>query len=541
MKEINTYEDLCLVLGINIGYFYSVLNTVKSKKGYTKFIIPKKNGGSREIFAPSESIKNLQRKIKDYIEEKFIPHNCAKGFRKGCSNIDNAKMHLKPNWCLNLDLKDFFPSINFGRVYGMLMAEPFNANKKIAVALAHILCFDNMLPQGAPTSPLISNLIAYSLDNKLLSLAKEYHCHYSRYADDISFSSNAKYIPKELVLFDDLIQEWCVGDVLQKTIENCGFNINHNKTRLLKKNQRQEVTGVLVNTKPNLPREYYRELRSLLYKIKTKGLKEAAKTNHEKYGYCSDSSEIKLLSFINGKLAYYKSVVGKENSSYNKLCKLYNDSIEFKFKDCKSTKQELIDNAMFIIETPTTQGTGFLLKNFGLVTCKHCLGFKQNEECNGDELLLFNKTYETDIFAYRAFNNEKHFKLRVIKVFKDSDLAILKIIDEENFQHWFSLSKENIDNHTKNCTLLGFPNYSIGSTINEINNIQVVSKKKYMGIDYFCIDKPVIAGNSGGPLLDANNDVLGIACKGAENIEDANEIDLNGIISKEYLFSEKML
>ena len=539
MKDIKTYEDLCMVLEINQGYFYSVLNKIKNKKGYTKFSIPKKNGGVREILAPSSIIKGLQLKIKTYIEGKYSPHTCAKGFKKGSCNVDNAKMHIKRNWCLNLDLKDFFPSINFGRVYGLLMSEPFNANKKIAVALAHILCYDNELPQGAPSSPLISNLIAYSLDNKLLALAKEYHCYYSRYADDISFSSNSTHMPKQLVVFDDLIHEWIIGDDLQKTIESCGFSINHGKTRLLKKNQRQEVTGIIVNSKLNLNRKYYRELRSIFHKIKVNGIKEVAKQNHERYGYCKDNGEFGLISFINGKLAYYKSVVGEENTCYNKLCRLYNKTIEFKYKNCKSSKQELIDNAMFVIETQSGQGTAFLLKDFGLVTCKHCLGMKQDDYYTEEELLIFNNQKENNFYVYRTSNVEKKFKVKVKKIFKESDLAILEILTDENMQYYFYLSKEKLDTHSKNCTLLGFPNYSMGSTISEINNVQVSSKKTYMGREYYCIDKPIITGNSGGPLLNAHNEVLGIACRGADNITSASDTDFNGVISKDFLYTEK--
>lgn len=539
MKNIETYDDLCAILGINRGYFYSVLNQIKKDRGYTQFSLPKKNGGTREIFAPSQIIKSLQRKIKDYIEEKYRPHACAKGFKKGGSNIANARSHVKPNWCLNIDLKDFFPSINFGRVYGLLMAEPFNANRRIAVALAHILCFDNKLPQGAPSSPLVANLIAYSLDNKLLALAKEYHCHYTRYADDITFSSNSKFIPNELVIFDDLINKWYVGDVLQKTIEDCGFYINNSKTRLLRKNQRQEVTGIIVNNKVNLPREYYRELRSIFYKIKNRGLQYTAKQNHEKFGYCKNDSVQALISFINGKMSYYKAVVGEKNTRYNKLCKDYNTAISYKYKNCKYTKQELKDNAMFVIESPSGQGSAFFVKNVGLITCKHCLGFHQTESYFGDDLIVFNKLHENNIFAYNVKNLEKKFKLETIKVFKYSDIAILKFKDNVELQVAFELSNEKITTSTTNCTLLGFPNYSIGSSINEVNNVQVVSKKLFMDMEYFCIDASVITGNSGGPLININNEVIGIACRGADNIDNATDTDLNGILSIEYLNTEK--
>lgn len=538
MNDIETYDELCMALGVSKSYFFSVFNQIKNGQGYTQFSIPKIKGGTREISSPSQPIKNLQRKIKKYIEEKYSIHSCAKGFKKGSSNISNAKIHVKPNWCLNLDLKDFFYSINFGRVYGMLLAKPFMAKKRIAVAIAHILCFNNKLPQGAPSSPLVSNLIAHSLDNKLLALAKDYHCRYTRYADDITFSSNSKEPPRDLAIYDTNISKWFIGNVLQKTIENCGFYINNSKTRLLKKYQRQEVTGIVVNKKINLPREYYRELRSIFHKIKTKGLSFTAKQNHEKFGFGKNNSEQSLLSFINGKMAYYKAVVGENNARYNNLCKYYNTTIDYKYNNCKYTKDELKDNAMLIIEFSSEQGSAFLVKDIGLITCKHCLGLKQTETCSGDDLIRFNELHKNDLFAYSVKRPMDHLKLEVVKVFDNIDIAILKFKDKKDYKITFELSKECISTKTSNCTLLGFPNYSVGSSINEINNVQVISRKRHMCVDYYCIDKPIVEGNSGGPLINMNNEVVGIACRGSKNVEDASKSDFNAVLSIEYLYTE---
>lgn len=174
-----------------------------------------------------------------------------------------------------------------------------------------------------------------------------------------------------------------------------------------------------------------------------------------------------------------------------------------------------------------------------LITCKHCLGFTQSATCFGNDLIVFNKVHEDDIYAYNVNNIEKKYKLETIKVFKKSDIAILKFKDSENFQVAFELANEKISTNTSNCTLLGFPNYSKGSSINEINNVQVVSRKIFMNMEYYCIDKSVISGNSGGPLINLDNQVLGIACRGGENIDSASDTDLNGILSIDYLDTEK--
>lgn len=532
MKNIKDYSELSAILGVKLGTFFSVLNQLKNNQGYSNFNILKKHGGMREISAPNSLIKFMQKNLKDYLQSHYNIHSCAMGFKSGSSNVLNASRHIKPNWCLNIDLKDFFPSINFGRVYGLFMAQPFCASKKIATALAILTCHNNTLPQGAPSSPLISNLIAFSLDNKLLALARENHCCYTRYADDITFSSNSKYIPKNIAIFDENVKKWYVGSELQKIVEENGFSVNNGKTRLLNKNQRQEVTGIVVNQKPNLPREYYRELRSIFHQIKTKGLIETAKRNHTIFNHCKDEQASNLISYINGKMAYYKTVVGESNNCYNNLCKAYNKLIDYKYKNCFYSKDELLENSIFVIEYPkkNRQGTAFLLKDIGLVTCKHCLDFTQTELCSGDEFLVNKTLAEKNVILFHSNNPDKHYKIKIKKVYQDYDLAILSIIDYDDKNVAFKMATDFLDVHTKNCTLLGYPNYTKGSTINETNNVQVVSRKKYMDMTFYCLDCSVISGNSGGPLINENNEVLAIACRGGEDIDSSNKTDLNGVI-----------
>src|SRR5205814_3311637 len=114
------------------------------------------------------------------------------------SILTNAKPHLRQKFVLNVDLKDFFPTINFGRVRGVLIAKPYCLLPHIATYIARICCRDNALPQGAPTSPIISNMICSRLDRQLLRLARQYRCVYTRYADDLTFSTSMPRFPGAL-------------------------------------------------------------------------------------------------------------------------------------------------------------------------------------------------------------------------------------------------------------------------------------------------------------------------------------------------------
>ena len=196
--------------------------------GYTSFPIPKKSGGTRTISAPSSQIKTLQYKLLPFLEACFIPHSHSYGFIEKKGIFKNADIHKNSHLVLNIDLKDFFATINFGRVRGLFMSKPFNFPPELATVIANIACNNNQLPQGGVTSPIISNMIARKLDNELHSLAKEKYCNYTRYVDDITFSTSRKSMP--------LIKSSDNGILLQKhlnsIIECKGFLLNDKNTRL---------------------------------------------------------------------------------------------------------------------------------------------------------------------------------------------------------------------------------------------------------------------------------------------------------------------
>lgn len=259
---------------------YLLFKLPKGEK-YKRFTIPKKSGGVREINAPVAQLKALQRRFADLhydcyaeIEEKKPQRNSlSHGFRRSHSIIGNAWPHRNRRYVLNLDIEDFFPSFNFGRVRGFFLKNSdFKLNEKVATVAAQIACHENSLPQGSPCSPIISNLIAHMLDVRLVQIAKRRKCTYSRYADDLTFSTNQKVFPPALASpTEEVSPTWVLGESLVKEIARAGFKTNDKKTRMQVRTNRQTVTGLTVNKKVNIRAEYYRSARAMCHSLFTSG------------------------------------------------------------------------------------------------------------------------------------------------------------------------------------------------------------------------------------------------------------------------------
>jgi RNA-directed DNA polymerase len=273
LKQITTKPQLAALLGVKAQTLTHVLYVLKPATQYTGFTIPKKNGGTRSILSPSVKLKSLQSRLSnlllDCIDEinetkhkKYsYKHALSHGFVRECSIMTNALLHLNKKYVLNIDLKDFFDCFNFGRVRGFFIKNNhFKLDPHIATVIAQIACYENKLPQGSPCSPVIANLITHSLDIRLASLAKKYSCTYSRYADDITFSTRKSAFPRQIMGQEEV--QFIVGKELKSEIERAGFSINDKKTRIQYKDSRQDVTGLIVNKKPNVKKEYWRTVKS---------------------------------------------------------------------------------------------------------------------------------------------------------------------------------------------------------------------------------------------------------------------------------------
>lgn len=295
------------------------------KKRYFSFEIPKKSGGSRQICAPSGNLKWFQICLNELFKALYTPSPYAMGFTVGKSIVDNAQIHTNQNYVFNMDLKDFFPSIDQARVWKRLQLAPFNFNPKIAGLIAGLCSIksvrysDNeafsecyVLPQGAPTSPLLTNAICDTLDRRLHGLAKRFGLHYSRYADDITFSSmHNVYHPD-----GDFRKE------LERIICDQHFTINDKKTRLQHCSVRQEVTGITVGQKLNVARKYVKDVRAILHIWEKYGINAAYATFYPRYKSekCQlHRGEPNLINVISGKLCYLKMVKGENDPVYTKL------------------------------------------------------------------------------------------------------------------------------------------------------------------------------------------------------------------------------
>jgi len=286
LKSATTLQDVAFLLDktkpANLSYHLYILGTDRDKsikEKYTEFEIPKKQGGTRKILAPNTELKKIQSSLSDFlydcIEEinltREIKGNLSYGYQRGISTMNHAKVHSRKRFVFNIDLKNFFDSINFGRVRGFFIANNnFSLHPKVATILAQIACHNNSLPQGSPCSPVISNLIGHIVDIKLAQLATNCGCSYSRYCDDITFSTNKKVFPHKIAFCNDS-NEYLPSKKLIKIIERSGFEINLKKVRISLFYSQQNVTGLTVNRRVNTPRSYRDTVRALVHHLCFKG------------------------------------------------------------------------------------------------------------------------------------------------------------------------------------------------------------------------------------------------------------------------------
>lgn len=271
LKKAKNLTDLAKLLGFTPTGVSFILYKMDSTKKYRSFEIPKKSGGVRTIHAPEPQLSLLQSRLAELLyacvrerkKEKARFWFASHGFHQGRTIVSNAEAHRRRRFVFNVDLKDFFGTINFGRVRGFFIHDSmFTLEPGVATIIAQIACHDNALPQGSPCSPVISNLIGNILDARLLALARDARCTYTRYADDLTFSTNEKLFPTEIAI-NVHGADWDISAKLKTVIEKTSFFINPGKTRMSLRRSRQTVTGLVVNDKANINQDYYRSARAM--------------------------------------------------------------------------------------------------------------------------------------------------------------------------------------------------------------------------------------------------------------------------------------
>lgn len=249
LPVIFSKEHFSLLVGMECKKVSNIMATLENNY-YRSVIIKKKAGGERVLDIPSVELRNVQRWILDNILVKLYISQYAMGFCKDKSIVTNALQHVAKNCVVNMDLKDFFPSIQQKQVFNIFYY--YGYTTEVSYMLSRLCTFDGKLPQGAPTSPMLSNVVCLKLDKRLSELAKRFSATYTRYADDITFSGDT-----------DLS---IIVPIVEKIILEEGFKVNEKKTRVLYKHQRQEVTGLIVNGKNvRVKKKYLKKMRQEIY------------------------------------------------------------------------------------------------------------------------------------------------------------------------------------------------------------------------------------------------------------------------------------
>lgn len=291
------FNHLAILLGIQGNILASIVAHTESF--YYSFEIPKRSGGTRNISAPYPVLLSAQKWIYENILSKVKIHDNAKGFIRKTSITDNAKVHLNTNHVLKMDIEDFFPSIKINRI--MSIFRNLGYTKKISYYMSSICCLHGVLPQGAATSPCLSNIIAKRMDARITGLASHFELNYTRYADD--FTLSGKVLPPKII------------DYIEEIVKQEGFLINKKKTNLIGRKKQKIITGISISSgELKIPREKKREVRKNVHYVLKNGLFE-----HQKQINSFDPIYVERLL---GNLFFWQSVEPDNKfvkSSINKL------------------------------------------------------------------------------------------------------------------------------------------------------------------------------------------------------------------------------
>ncbi|RSK71173.1 RNA-directed DNA polymerase [Burkholderia pseudomallei] len=544
-----------------LGMPYDALKAlIYPRPSYRSFTIKKRDGSDRTIHEPRKALKNVQLKVLAFLQERSSPFKPAvHGFVADHSIFTNALVHCSPKTqhVFNLDLEDFFPSITFYRVRGVLLNHPFKFSHQVATVIAHICTLDNMLPQGAPTSPFLSNLVCRTMDRDLTELARHGLARYTRYADDITFSfhvSKTSKLPASICSVDD-DGALVVGSELRAIIvDKHHFKINAAKTRLSDRTRRMEVTGLTINRFPNVPRIFIDRVRGALRAWETYGYENAEKVWHARVAAAATGPYEKkpwkrqtraggppaLKNVLWGKLLYLRMVRGKDDLIYTRLAERYNAAVlneqaagafvaaTLPVEPVVRDKSNVLD-ACFVLEwygdysSPTLgeemvggQGTAFVYRELNLlVTCSHVFEWSGKIGKVDAEIDINDPCIATKTLQLVQPGTKKAWPAKILFRDKPMDFAIVAFEDPP--PHRYFSAMDNPIEPSAQGFLIGYPDWKQWN-LPDINGLTVLNRTMpHAGMNSFTITGAgsIRPGNSGGPFTDDRFRVAGMAQRGA--------------------------
>jgi RNA-directed DNA polymerase len=304
-------QDLARLLNRPILFLEQVLN----HPVYVEHQIAKKNGSKRIVLAPSDDLKRIQRSLNYYLQcyYNLIKPDVVFGFvrtirreKNPAAIVQNAEVHQNKKYLLNLDLENFFPSISAKRILTLFSGPHFQFNSEIGTAIALLTTYQGKLPVGAPTSPILSNFICLEMDHALIDFANSHHLSYTRYADDLTFSSN-EFIRPEILI------------EIRTVIEQNKFKLNEKKLRFRNSGKQQIVTGLTVNQKVNVDRKLLKKVRAMSHDLTKNGIELACQRHFKNSSLPQAELNEKFMNRLKGYVDFIGQVRGREDMLYQKL------------------------------------------------------------------------------------------------------------------------------------------------------------------------------------------------------------------------------
>jgi hypothetical protein len=500
-----------------------MLTALYERRGYRVWTVPKKNGQHRTIASPGALRRHIQAALKVLLDEVYKPDASVHGFVKNQSIVTNAQRHVRRLTLVNVDIKECFGSISFFRVRGLFLKSPFNLPWATANILAQACTFENALPAGGITSPVLANIVMAGLDKRLSRMVVRYGGRYTRYADDLTFSFPAP--PGRLGEFVETSAagNYQIAPKLSAILKEEGFESNELKFRCLTGASSKRVTGLKVSDKVNLPRRWIRELDCKIYAIEKFGLEAIAAADHP--WLLAELGKAKLLRRVHGKIAFASMVRGRTDfitatmahrlNQLHSRADLYLPDIEVINRGDRAGRGSWIVTAAPVGEdhffAPRGNGTAFCIKGGLLITAAHVI---EDDDHAG--------TYYPVICVRRADSPLNYLPCRVLAFDSHRDLAVLQLEQPApsltRFQ--FELGEPPLTDQA--MTSVGFPNYAAGHhPSTEAHTVLGVAQRQ--GVVRIRTTGNVIGGASGGPLLNKSLQVVGITHRGILRGFEANE------------------
>ncbi len=520
LQTIYSQAQLAAEIGLPAELLYRRAYVSAQASLYSRVVHRKRDGTPRVIDAPHWPLKFMQTRIKELLEELYLPSSRANGFIKGRGIKRNALAHAGKRLILNVDIQDYFGSVHFGRIRRRLMAAPYGLTNDVATTIAKLCTLDGILPIGSPSSPILANIISSKLDYDLTDLARHNGCFYTRYADDITFSTNRHRFPRDLVEIERGQHSGSAapGVELASILTSNGFALNARKTRLLGRGDSQEVCGIVCNERLNPRSRLRRQIRAMIHAWRKFGLDEAEREWREKYNWRGATSFERSLR---GRIEFLIHVRGEDDSVAQRAVERYKDlpnralpEISYLYR---GGWKDNLAKTVCVVEAGDPdafdwkQGTGFFVRNGYAITNAHTL--------TGE-----NGVYPEVKLRLPGQFGDFELEATIVHVDQTRDFAIICPTDND----WKTAVSSNycevsfdIVQREDHVWIAGFPNFRLGDDCHLLPG-QVTGVSASGIVRYFRISQAIVKGNSGGPILNGDGKIVGIATRGVDTHDVAN-------------------